>query len=40
MTTRTEAIIPDHDKQDNSHNTVPSKGDNVNICLPVVHYQQ
>ena len=40
MMTMTEAIIPDDDKQDNSHDTVPRKGDNLNICLPVVHYQQ
>ena len=31
--------INDHDKQDNSHNTIPWKGDNLNICLPIVHYQ-
>ena len=32
--------INDHDKQDNSHDTVPWKGDDLNIGLPVVHYQQ
>ena len=31
--------INDQDKQDNSHNTIPWKGDNLNICLPIVHYQ-
>ena len=29
----------DYDRDD-SHDTVPGKGDNLNICLPVVHYQQ
>ena len=38
---RGDYYIDDCDKQDNSHDTVPWTGDNLNICcLPVVHYRQ